>query len=494
MKLKPTLGFNEYNDFNKWKERHLFEAKSQELPELDIVKEDIERAIAMLMGRFPFFGAFIYRFRILYVPATSEQIKTMATDGLNIYINPAFAASLTDAQTIFVLCHEILHNVMMHFSREKAKGVQDHERWNIAADYEINPMLVDEGLLTREQLKNDIHGLYEDKYLDMTAEEIYDLEERAKMPDLPKNLMDKIKKAMEDMEKENGSGGSGEGGSGGDSREVDDGGEGGQGGDPGGIGGTMTTEESAKIQKELGVPQELPTEETGKKLIERAIQEMDKTKGTGGGTGNEQGGSEAGKGSGLLRKAIQRFAKPQVNWKNELRRIIGKMISNNEEYFGKRKHLHKDEYFYGDRERTGALKDAVVAVDTSGSMTHDAIITILTEVQSVIKSKKIHNTEIVYFDDGISGYDKVKNPPKFDFSKTTHSGGTSFTEPMEHFAKRAKQHKLEIGIFCTDGYADLNAFPQNPNYKKKFIWLIIDNPEFKAPFGKIIHITLKKSK
>jgi hypothetical protein len=138
-------------------------------------KEDIERCVALIMGRYKFFGEFIYKFRILY----TYRVQTMATDGRNFFVNPLFCSLLNDKQITFVLCHEILHNVMVHFLRQQNKGAE-HEKWNHATDHEINLMLVEEGLLTATQVQDEIHGLCDAEYKDMTAEEIYD-----KLPDIP---------------------------------------------------------------------------------------------------------------------------------------------------------------------------------------------------------------------------------------------------------------------------------------------------------------------
>lgn len=553
MKLIPTLPYEAYQKFSAWKhQQKLLESTiSQEDDKLQEVKEDIERACALIMGRWPFFGAFIYRFRVLYVPADHPQIQTMATDGKNIFVNPAFALSLTDIQTVFVFCHEILHNVMLHFARGEAKGIspQQHDTWNIALDLEINPMLVDEGILSADQLKNELKGLYEEKYLDMPAEEIFDLLSKGqKMPSLPQQLLDKMKKQQSQLPKtppppqpgqsqpqkpgqgqpqkpgqgqpqqgqgkpQPGSGqgeeGEGEGqgqgqgqgqgktGSGGQSQ-----GQGkpqpGQGGSAGvededgepanpagnGIGGVISAEESVKIQKELGVPVEVASKKESEQIINEALSQKKHIKGS----------QSRGTGKGLLQRALDRFAKPQVNWKNELRRIIGKMLSQDEEYFGKKKYLHRDEYVYGDRARERELKSAIMPVDTSGSMGDDELRTVLGEVYGIIRSKKIRRTEVVYFDHGIQGHDVVKNPPKFDWSKAKGGGGTSFVEPMALIAKEYKGGNLELAVFCTDGYGDTETLTSKQKFGKRFIWLIIDNPSFVAPFGKVVHITSKTKK
>ena len=519
--LKPTLSYESFESLEKWKyQQAILESnQSQETANLDEVKEDIERAISLIVGKYPFFGTFIFRFRILYVPADDPHIQTMATDGKNIFINPAFAASMTDAQTIFVLCHEILHNVMLHFLRADAKEITNHQLWNVAADLEINPMLVDEGLLSADQVKNELHGLYDEKYLDLPAETIYDQLGGKKMPPLPQSLIDKIKKEIEKQKKQGGGspppgqnqpgqgqpgkpghgqpGGSGQGQPGGSGQGQPGEGDGGEGegsgdGQPGsgqgtfageGIGGILTKEQSIQIQKALGVPVETATEKDGEKLLEEAYQNRSKVKSS----------ISRGTGKGLLSRAIERMGKPQINWKNELRRIIGKMVARSEDYFGKKKHLYRGDYLYGDKESEGALKSAVMAVDTSGSMRYDDLKTILTEIHAIIKSKKIRKTEVVYFDDGIQGIDMVKNPPNFDWSKAKGEGGTSFIQPIEHIEKRYKQGKLELAVFCTDGIGDQDRLKKDPKFAKKFIWLIIDNPGWEAPFGKVIYVTTKKT-
>ena len=138
-------------------------------------KEDIERCVALIMGRYKFFGEFIYKFRILY----TYRVSTMATDGKNFFVNPLFCSLLNDKQIVFILCHEILHNVMVHFLRAENKGAEK-EKWNQAADHEINLMLTEEGLLSVDQVINEIHGLCDTQFKEMTAEEIYD-----RLPDSP---------------------------------------------------------------------------------------------------------------------------------------------------------------------------------------------------------------------------------------------------------------------------------------------------------------------
>ena len=203
------------------------------------------------------------------------------------------------------------------------------------------------------------------------------------------------------------------------------------------------------------------------------------------------GGTGRGTGKGLLGRAIDSMSKPQVNWKTELRRFIGKLPRGSEDIWRK-KAFSRGEYISDDRTKEGAMGNAVMAVDTSGSMGDDELRAILGEIYDIIVTKQIKRTEIVYFDDGIQGIDMVKSKPKFDYTKATGGGGTSFIDPIDHIKMRDKQHKMDLAVFCTDGYGDQEKLDTNPSYKKKFVWLIIDNPGWVAPFGRVIHISSKK--
>ena len=140
------------------------------------VKSDVSRCVSMILAKYPFFGEYLIECRFLY---DYPGVPTMATDGHNIFISSRFAASLTEPQMIFILCHEILHIMLLHHLRMENKvgsrpSKEEANHWNWAADLEINPMLVGEGLLSADEVKNGIKGLYDEKYLGWACEVIYD--------------------------------------------------------------------------------------------------------------------------------------------------------------------------------------------------------------------------------------------------------------------------------------------------------------------------------
>lgn len=240
-----------------------------------------------------------------------------------------------------------------------------------------------------------------------------------------------------------------------------------------GIGGVLGEDDSREIQKELGVPVELPDDNFDEEMVSTATEHSHHlTSGT------------QGSGKGTLRRMIAELSRPKVDWRKALKRYIGKALGGMEEYMGARRHLHSGNYFVGDRNKYDSIMSSVMAVDTSGSMSKEAIVAILTEAYGIITQKKIKNTQIVYFDDGLQGHDRVKNPPHFDFSQAKGGGGTSFSEPLEFMEEQWKKGKLNVGIFFTDGYANLNL--KKPGFAKVFVWVILGNPEFKPPFGDMV--------
>lgn len=72
-----------------------------------------------------------------------ENIPTAATNGKRIKFNPEFVNKLTDEEVKFLVAHECFHPMLEHNFR---RGERQPRRWNMAADYVINKLLVDDGI------------------------------------------------------------------------------------------------------------------------------------------------------------------------------------------------------------------------------------------------------------------------------------------------------------------------------------------------------------
>jgi hypothetical protein len=101
--------------------------------------------------------------------------KTMATDGFKIYYDPEFVMEKTASEIIWVIIHEIMHNVLGHFLRK----MPNQQYWNAACDYALN-LTIDPKLPGNQVSGKSIVGtmpegaLFDPKFKGLRAEEIYD--------------------------------------------------------------------------------------------------------------------------------------------------------------------------------------------------------------------------------------------------------------------------------------------------------------------------------
>lgn len=103
--------------------------------------EMIGKAKAALILEQPFFASIICSLPMI----ENNDIPTMATNGKKFYYNTTFVEGLKADELKFVLCHEVGHCIFQHMFR---KGTRNHRKWNIAGDYVINDLLVNEKIGT----------------------------------------------------------------------------------------------------------------------------------------------------------------------------------------------------------------------------------------------------------------------------------------------------------------------------------------------------------
>ena len=88
----------------------------------------------------PFLGALVLRMPLeIGDPA---WCKTAATDAKKIYYNFEYINALHSSETQFVLAKQALHCALSHFAR---RGHRIKQRWDLACEYAVNPLLIDEG-------------------------------------------------------------------------------------------------------------------------------------------------------------------------------------------------------------------------------------------------------------------------------------------------------------------------------------------------------------
>jgi predicted metal-dependent peptidase len=92
---------------------------------------------------------------------------TACTDGISVFWNTDFFMSLNSEEAMFIYLHELWHIGFMHHTRIKQKNAN---KWNEAADYVINNLLIKSGFNM-----GNLKGLYNKDYDGLCTEEVYNL-------------------------------------------------------------------------------------------------------------------------------------------------------------------------------------------------------------------------------------------------------------------------------------------------------------------------------
>ena len=100
---------------------------------------DITALKRKVIALYPFFGSIAADVEY----QETEDIKSIKSDGRNIFYNPKYMSCLSAADQIFVLAHELCHIAFEHTARGKGK---DPMIWETATDAVINQMLKRDGL------------------------------------------------------------------------------------------------------------------------------------------------------------------------------------------------------------------------------------------------------------------------------------------------------------------------------------------------------------
>ena len=110
----------------------------------------------------PFLGALVLRLPL--VAADPGWCRTAVTNARSLFYNRNYIHALDIEETQFVLAKQALHCALSHFARRQHRIKR---RWELACDYAVNPLLIQDGI------KAPAGTMVEDSFLGMTAEEIY---------------------------------------------------------------------------------------------------------------------------------------------------------------------------------------------------------------------------------------------------------------------------------------------------------------------------------
>lgn len=151
----------------RWEDYDYIELPDGERIDMKKLLNDQRLAKTALNTRLPHVGILAEKLRFIY----TFEVETQATDGYNVFVNPKFTNDLTMEGKMFVMAHELIHCLLNHVRRGQAIGAMN-QKGNIAADYEVNQLLVDMGLVSEKFVK-ELGGYIDSQWQNTPFEVIY---------------------------------------------------------------------------------------------------------------------------------------------------------------------------------------------------------------------------------------------------------------------------------------------------------------------------------
>jgi len=183
-----------------------------------------------------------------------------------------------------------------------------------------------------------------------------------------------------------------------------------------------------------------------------------------------------------IRRMIIQMAKPKVNWKVVLRRFM--MALDKSDYSWARPNKRFTDIYMPHIRDEESLSKISFAIDTSGSVSENQFTQFISEVHGVFKTTTPRELELIQFDHILQSVDSIKSINQLSKVKFTGHGGTYPEVVIQHFITS----KSEALIVLTDGgfHTEQLTKPRQP-----VIWVIFNNPDWKQPYGKVIHINIR---
>lgn len=407
----------------------------------DPVEDKIRAARVSLLLQKPFWGQIATRLKI--IETNDEWNRTMATDGKHLYFNRKFTEALSGENIQFVICHEILHCAFEHFLRLNGRKPAI---WNMATDYAINWMLkrdrvgeppgpIPEVKLGAPGSENGI--LLDEKYKDMTAEQIYDklIEDKAK----ERNSLDTHIYVSADGQ------GNGSGSGNGDGDKV-----------------TIPSISAAEA-KEI------------RDSIREALIEAVK------GQSDRNAGSIPGEISRMVRELLE----PKINWRDLLASTIQSQVKSDLSFIrpARKSWSNNCGAILPGRIPEETIKVAC-AIDVSGSISDSQVKDFLSEIKGIMCQYASFEVKLWSFDTRCGAYAEFTQDNQDDLEEWVPEGGggTHIKSVFDFFTEK------EIDADSIIVFTDLEDSSQNdvdPDDYPETVWIVQNpwNKDIKPPFG-----------
>lgn len=186
---------------------------------------------------------------------------------------------------------------------------------------------------------------------------------------------------------------------------------------------------------------------------------------------------------GEINVAIEKLFNPLLPWHIILRKFLTS-LNKNDYSFSKLNRRFLNTKYRMPSLHSDSLGKIAMAIDMSGSVSDKETTQFISDVYSVIHSIKPEELSLVQFDTNIKSINKIKTVRDLNKVEFTGRGGTSVTEVI----KWAKENKPDVICIFSDGYFNIPDKSLDP--KIPVLWIIHNQPQWTANFGKVIHYNI----
>jgi len=184
---------------------------------------------------------------------------------------------------------------------------------------------------------------------------------------------------------------------------------------------------------------------------------------------------------GEIQIYLDHLLKPKLPWNRILQKYLFNFAKNdytfrkpNRRFFPK---YHLPSLF------SNKLMDIAIAIDISGSVSNTDFQRFVTETHSILKMMQPDKISLIQFDTDINSVHTIKTVRQLMDVKFIGQGGTYINPVLDW----ANENKPQLLLVFTDGHFHFYTTETKVN----MLWLINDNPQFNAPFGKTIHYSME---
>ena len=394
---------------------------------MDPIVEKLTTARVGLLLKAPFFGNMATRMRLIQ---SDDWCPTAATNGRDFMYNTKFVEKLSVKKLEFLFAHEICHAIFDHFGR---CGSRDRMLANIAQDYAVNQILVDERI--GEKI-TEVKICYDPKYRGMAWEEIYDelYEKAEKIP--MSQLLSQLGELLDEHIKE-------EEGAGSEGDKTKDG-----KGKP-----SLTKEEAEALRQEIK-----------EAMIQSAA------------------AAGAGKTPAGIMRMIKSMTEPKIDWRQLVQQEIQSIVRNDYSFTRvNRKAMHSGAILPGMKEATTI--DVAISIDMSGSIGEEDATAFLSEIKGIMDQYEDYRINLWCFDTDIYNWKTITHDESHELEEyePQGGGGTDFEVNWTFMEENGIQPKKFI--MFTDGYPCGGW--GNEDYCDT-IFIVKGNENAEAPFGQTV--------